>query len=373
MLVTVVGARSTKELRDLVKALLDRCQVFAYADLAAVVKAVEGQHCIAVAGTQVDQVLYAMAAAHPTVDGPFPVGSRLVRETTDNPVRLADMLESAWVWLAAESSAELEAADLARAFESRYQRLTLPGWCCLLLHDANTGRPLLPERVIGAVLAAGVVSELLLAGRVHVDEGDLWLRAYTAAEYSLADTVAQQIERVPKGANGNHLQLQARALPPPRARLPELSATAACALSEIRSVPRAMRLDDWFRHLTPTAPELVRGELAKAEVIRAQRGKRVLREHAWYPPIDPMEVSLLRGSIIRPLASSEAAPRSAAIALLMELARACGLTRARAEDWSTVNSLPRRAGLANVPNHRAFSRLLDLVEEAVDAAVTSPS
>jgi len=371
MLVTVGGARSTKELRDLVKALLDRCQVYAYADLATVVKTVAAQQGIAVPGGQVDQVLYAMAAAQPAIDGPAPTQNWLIQETTNNPVRLAEMLESAWMQLAAESSAELEAADLARAFETRYQRLTLPGWCCLLLHDANTGRPLLHERVIGAALAAGVVSELLLAERVHVDEA-LRLRSYTDADYRRAEMVAQSIARLPKGADDTDLQRQSHALPP-RASLPELSATAASVLTEITSASQAMRLDGWFRHLTPHAADLMRGELAKAEVISPRRGTRRLRERTCYPPTDPMQVNLLRGSIIGPLASGKSAPRSAATALLMELARACGLTRARADDWFTVNSLPRRAGLTAVPHRRAFSRLLDLVEEATDAAVYSPS
>lgn len=373
MLVTVVGARSAKELRDLVKVLLDRCQVYAYADLAAVVKAVAAQQGIAVPGGQVDQVLYAMAAAQPATDGPAPARNWVIQETTNNPVRLADMLESAWMQLAAESSAELEAADLARAFETRYQRLTLPGWCCLLLHDANTGRPLLPERVIGAVLAAGILSELLLAGRVNVDEESLRLRSYTDADYRGAEIVAQLIARLPKDADDTYLQRQSRALPPPRSRLPELSAAAASVLTEIKSASRAATLDGWFRHLTAYAADLMRGELAKAEVISAQRGKRLLRERTCYPPTDPVQVNLLRRSMIGPLAFGESAPRSAATALLMELARACGLTRARAEDWFTVNSLPRRAGLTAVPHRHAFSRLLDLVEEAADAAVYSPN
>jgi hypothetical protein len=283
------------------------------------------------------------------------------------------MLESAWMQLAAESSAELEAADLARAFETRFQRLTLPGWCCLVLHDTATGRPLLPERVIGAVLAAGILSELLLAWRVHVDEASLHLRAYALEDYREAERIAQLIARLPKDAVDADLQRQTRALPPPCAGLPELSAAAASVLTKIESTGRALRLDGWFQHLAPDAAELVRGELAKAEVIRPRQGKRVLRERTCYPPTDPMQVNLLRGSIIGPLASGETAPRSAATALLMELARACGLTRARADDWFTVNSLPRRAGLAAVPYRPAFSRLLDLIEEVTDAAVYSPS
>jgi hypothetical protein len=373
MLLTVAGTRSTRELAALVKALLDRCQVYAYADLAAVVEAVAAQQGIAVPGGQLDQVLYAMAAAQPATDGPAPTRNWVIQETTNNPVRLAEMLESAWMQLAAESSAELEAADLARAFETRYQRLTLPGWCCLLLHDTATGRPILPERVIGAVLAAGILSELLVAGRVDVEEGSLRLRAYTDADYRGSEMIAQIIARLPAGADATDFQRQARALPPRLGTLPDLSAAAASVLTEIRSAGRATRLHGWFRHLAPGAAELVRGELAKAEVIRPQQVKRVLRELTRYPPTDPMQVNLLRGSIIGPLASNGTLPQTAPTALLMELVRACGLARARADDWFTVNAVARRVGLAVVPHRNALARLLDLVEEAADAAVFSPT
>jgi hypothetical protein len=372
MLVTVAGPRSTKELRDLVKALLDRCQLYAYPDLSSAVKAVSAKHGIDVPPVQVEQVLSAMAAAQPAA-GPVPSPEQVFSETTDCPVRLAELLECAWMQLAAEASAELEALDQARAFETRYQRLTLPGWCCLLLHDAVSGRPILPERVIGAVLAACIVAELLLAWRVDADEEGRRLRAYAEADYLEAERVTWLISRMPEGSVDPEMLRRADTLSPSRARLPELSAAAAGVLSEIERSGAPARLDHWFQQLSPVAADLVRGELAKAEVIKPRRGKWMMSERATYLPTDPMQVALLRGSVIGPLASKGSLPRSAAAAVLMEIVRACGLTRARAEDWFTVNTLPKRAGLAGVPHRRAFARLLDLVEEAADAAVCSPA
>lgn len=372
MLVTVAGPRSTKELRDLVKALLDRCQLDAYPDLAAVVRAVSARQGIRVPAVQVRQVLGAMAAARPA-SGPIPSQDQLIVETADCPVPLAELLEYAWMQLAAEASAELEAADLGRAFETRYERLTLPGWCCLLVHEAVSGRPILPERVIGAVLAACIVAELLLARRVDADEEGRHVRAYTEEDYLEAERVAGLIARLPDGMADAELLRTADALPGPRTRLPELSAAAASVLAEIKRASVPARLDRWFLGLSPVAADLVRGELAEADVIKPRRGTWMLSERATYVPTDPMQVTLLRGSVIGPLASNGSLPRSAAAAVLMEMVRACGLTRARAEDWFTVNTLPKRAGLAGVPHRRAFARLLDLVEEAADAAVCSPA
>jgi hypothetical protein len=370
MLVTVVGARSTKELRDLVKALVDRCQLYAYTDLAAVVKAVAAQHGITVPGEQVDQVLYAMAAAQPAVSGPSPA-RRLIAETTNNPVRLAEMLESAWMWLAAESSAELEAADHARAFETRYQRLTLPGWCFLLMHDVDSGRPILPDRAISATVAAGVLAELILAGRIDAYEPDDPLRAYTDAEYHEAARIAHLISRLPEGADDSVLRFRARWLPPVRNSLPEISAAATHALIRFKDESRTMRLDAWFRQLLPGSADAVRDDLVGAGVVRARRVRRGLRERIYFPPTDSFEVVLLRGSITGPLTrGAELAER---LALALELARSCGLTRARPDDWLGAKTLPARTELGPIHFRPVFERLLDLVEEAVDAAVYSPS
>lgn len=377
MLLTVTGTRTTRELAELVKALLDRCQVYGYLSLADAIDAVEADKRIKVPEGQLVQVLEAMAAAQPAVGGPPPAPSEVIRQTTGDPGRLAELLELAWMHLAAECSEQAENADVARkagiAFEGRFERLTLPGRCCLLVHDALSGRPLLPERAIRSVLAAGILAELILAERLRADGSGFRVRAYSDLEYSQAASVAQLVDWVPDGAAASDLQEQALSLPPPLGRLPDLSGTAAAVLTEVKSAHQQMTLDCWFEHLLPDAADLVRGELVKAEVIRPTQVKRMLRERTYYPPTDSIKVALLRGTIIGPLASDGALPKSAPTALLMELARASGLTRARTDDWFQVNALPKRAGLTTVSHRRACARLLDLVEEATDAAVFSPS
>jgi hypothetical protein len=318
-------------------------------------------------------VLDAIVAASPIGHGSPTNRSEVVKQTTGNHARLAELLESAWMYLAAEASAQIEAADADLAYETRYQRLTLPGWCFLLMHDAVTGRPILPERAIGAVLSAAVLAELILAGRVVVDDPDLYVWAYTDAEYRDAVRIAQLISRLPKGADDSLLQRRARWLPPMRNGLPEISTAAMQVLTQFKAESRTMRLDAWFRHLFPRSAEALREELTGAGVVRPQHVRRGLRERTYYPPTESFEVTLLRGSIIGPVALSGAPPRGASLALAMELARSSGLARARPDDWLGLRALPTRAKLDPVHFRPAFSRLLDLVEEAADAAVYSPN
>lgn len=127
MLLTVVGERNARELAELVKALLDRCQQFAYGDLADLTNAVAAGKGIAVPSGQLDQVLDAIVAASPIGHGSPRNRGEVIEQTTGNHARLSELLESAWMHLAAEASAQIEAVDAELAFETRYQRLTLPG------------------------------------------------------------------------------------------------------------------------------------------------------------------------------------------------------------------------------------------------------
>lgn len=222
-------------------------------------------------------------------------------------------------------------------------------------------------------MAAAVLAELILAGRLDVDEPDLHLRAYTDAEYREAERIAHLISRLPEGADDSVLRRRARWLPPLRNRLPEISLTATQMLARLKAERQALRLDAWFRRLLPESAGAVRDELAGTGVVRAQRVRRGLRERTYYPPTDSFEVTLLRGSIIGPLARSGSPPQAAPLALALELARSSGLTRARPDDWIGIKALPARTSLAPVRFRPAFSRLLDLVEEAADAAVYSPN
>jgi hypothetical protein len=376
MLLTVAGTRNPHELADLVKAVLDRCSYADYRNLAAAVEAAALHKHVVVPREQLVQMLKAMAVAQPVTDGIVPTASEVIEETTDNPERLAELLELAWMHLAAEASriADVGVGQRAAgvAFETRYERLTLPGWCHLLLHDAASGRPLVPQRVIDAVLAAGILAELTVAGRVCVEGPGLKVRPFTEREYRRAADIARMIAALPVGADPSELRIEARSLPPAPGSEPEVSETSAAVLTEVKNI-RLMRLDGWFQRLVPNAAEMVRSELTKAEVIAPRQVKRMLRERTYYPPTDPVEVNLLRGSIIGPLASNGTLPEAAPTALLMELARASGVTRVRADDWFGVNALPKQAGLSVMPHVRACTRLLDLVEEAADAAVYSPT
>jgi hypothetical protein len=353
--------------------LLDRCQQFSYSGLDDLVSAVAASQGIGVPDWQRDQVLDAIVAASPISHSSPRNRSEATKQTTGSHARLSELLESAWMHLAAEASAQIEAADAELAFETRYQRLTLPGWCFLLLHDAVTGRPILPERSIGAVVAAAVLAELILAGRLDVDEPDLHLRAYTDAEFREAERVVNLISRLPEGADDGILRRRASWLPPVRNRLPEISVAATRVLTQFRTTSRAMRLDAWFRRLLPESAGAVRDELAESGVVRAQRVRRGLRERTFYPPTDSFEVTLLRGSIIGPLTRSGSPPQAAPLALALELARSSGLTRARPDDWIGIKAHPTRAHVTPVHFRPAFTRLLDLVEEAADAAVYGPN
>jgi hypothetical protein len=134
-----------------------------------------------------------------------------------------------------------------------------------------------------------------------------------------------------------------------------------------------MGLDAWFRGLLPGGAVALRDELAAAGVVGAQRVRRGLRERTYYPPTDGFEVTLLRGRIVGPLTCSGSPPQAAPLVLAMELARSSGLTRARPDDWIGIKAVPARASLTPVNFRPAFTRLLDLVEEAADAAVYSPN
>ena len=357
MLVTHEGALSRREVAAAVKLLADwvdtnRQSVHYSADLDTVIRLTAELHNVRLSDFQVRQLADAVARSLPPAYGrashdaaslydPFGPCAAYLSRRRDPVQALYELLMTAWMEQSEAAQREPTLQALPGAAD-RFTRATnaqaLPGWFCLLAHEPNTGRALLPEKAIGLSLGSAILAELILSGRVRVEDGGRLL--------------------VPGHRHGS--------------RPTAISQTAEQALARAGSEGKPLRR--WLHHLEAVSAAQVRDSLVGAGLTRRANSRRRLTDRTCYTAVSPIDVSLLLSSVAGP-ASRGAVPSDPAKAVLLELGRISGLAAQRATAWLGVDALPKRAGLAAVPSpcRDDLALLLDVTEAGIAERLTGPA
>lgn len=379
MLLNVSGLRTTRELVELVKALSDYSAEVHCRDLAAAVTGVEARESLKLTEPQANQVACEVVTALPGGAAPPEVDPNAVLNAWvgDDHVRLYKALLNTWLNLCARLEAEHEAADRERAAivsvdpaEPDTPRLPLPGWLFMISHDPHSGKPQLMQAVIGFGLAAAIMSELLLADRVHLEPANHRVLAFSHTEHELAYSLTAVLESFDQAALSERLAVRERLLelPRPEARAMRLTKSAEQVLQTIEeSQPAPLRT--WLVRLAPAVTGLVREELL-ADGIVERRVKRRLGERVFYAPTDTEAAVLLRASAVSPLVQGRTP--DPATAVLLELVRATGLDVARRGEWYELARQPRQPLPADFPRREPLAELLELARAEVTTVITSP-
>ena len=360
MLLTVNGARATRELAELVKAMMDWCagHDFLDGDVDEVLSQVAVRFHLTIPDTQRAQVYSALAQASPADAGTgrdpvTQVAAFVAGRLPNEPQVLYTLLMAAWMDLCAQAEAEATRENEERErgeldpLAAALGRLTLTGRYYVVSHSGR-GKPLLSEAVIGLGLAAGAVAELVIAGQVAVETHTHRLTPGKPVEPA-APAVAP-------GANET-------AAPPIPGRV------ARSLLEDLLEHPAPLR--DQLVALAADIEQQVRAELLESGLISPQT-HGMLRGRVYYAPTSqglPKAIRTLVGAALY------ANPITPAEAVLAELAIATGLDAKGAGDWGRLGSMNRgdavsRTGAAEtVPQ---LKLLIDLTAAEVDAVVTSP-
>ncbi|MBR7838968.1 GPP34 family phosphoprotein [Actinospica durhamensis] len=355
MLLTVNGPRTTRELAELIKALMDWSAESAYGDLDDVLTQVAKRFHITVSDQQRDQVYAAVADALPadTGDGEDPtadvtawVAARLPYE----PQVLSALLMNSWMDLCSQAEAEATRANEERERAERdpiaeaIRHLTLTGRYYVVAHNGR-GKPLLSEAVIGLGLAAGAVAELIIAGRIGVE-----IRTHQLVDGSLPEN--------PPGTPDTE------ASPPPAP-----SQAAEGALEDLRK--QTVPLRDQLSVVAAGIEERVRAELLESGLITPET-RGMLRERVYYAPVPRGLAKAIRALVGGALYSD---PIPSADAVLAELAIATGLDAKQTGGWDRLSSMNRGDALAKTRRAETAAQLkllVDLTAAEVDAVVISP-
>jgi hypothetical protein len=356
MLLTVNGPRSTRELAELVKALMDWCAAGGYGDLDEVLVQVAKRFHITVSLQQRDQVFAAVAAAlpagigvigDPVADVHAWVGARLPQE----PHVLYALLMTSWMDLCAQAEAEATRENEERERAQRdpiaeaIRRLTLTGRYYVVAHSSR-GKPLLSEAVIGLGLAAGALAELMIAGWIGVE-----VRTH-------------QLVQAPPPESPAPGSAEAQPTAPPT---PSRAAEGVMEGLRFQAAP----LRDQLMILAGGIEERVRAELHDAQIISPET-RGMLRERVYYAPVQRGLAKAIRALVGAALYSDPIAP---ADAVLAELAIATGLDAKQAGGWDRLGSMNRGDALAKTRRAETAAQLkllVDLTAAEVDAVVTSP-
>lgn len=355
MLLTVHGARSTRELAELVKALMDWCSDGGQGDLDQVILQVAEQMHITVSTQQRDQVYAALAyalpaetgaGADPVIDVNTWIGARLRQE----PHVLYALLMTGWMDLCAQAEAEATRENEERQRAERdpiaeaIRNLTLVGQYYVVAHSGR-GKPLLSEVVIGLGLSAAAVAELVIGARLGLD---------TRTHRFVPNPPLDALPGTPEA---------------------EVSAPSA---------PSQAAEDILERLLTGTTPlrdqlvlvgagmeERVRAGLLEAGIIQPET-RGMLRERVYYAPVHRGLAKAVRALVGGALYSDPIDPAAAALA---ELAIATGLDAKQSGGWDRLGSMNRGDALAKTRRAETAAQLkllVDLTAAEVDAVVTSP-
>lgn len=381
MLLTVDGPRSARELAELVKALMDSCAGGGRGDLDTVLTEVTRRHHIGVSHTQRGQVFRALAAILPAEAEQRAatsaemvstwVGARLPQD----PDILYILLMAAWTDLCAQAEAEATREHEEREHEERdpvaeaIRQLTLSGRYYVVAHSGR-GKPVLSQTVAGLGLAAGVLAELVLAGRIDLEtRTHRLLRTPAGTEApSPGSELSTEVETGRGDAAG------AGAGPGPGAETESaagrpLSRAAERALEQTPAQPAPLR--DHLVDLAARAEDWVREELAESDLIGPEK-HRMLREHVYYAPRERGLAKAIRTLVGEALHADPIPPLDA---LLAELAIATGLDAKQSGGWDRLSSMTRGDALAGSACGDAAEQLkllIDLTAAEVDTVVTSP-
>ncbi|WBB82344.1 GPP34 family phosphoprotein [Micromonospora sp. WMMD882] len=195
----------------------------------------------------------------------------------------------------------------------------------LIVHDDSRGRPRLNPTATGLGLAAGLLGELVLTGRVTVSDGRL----------SVLD------------------------------RRPPADALAGTVLAQLVGESRHRLLRTWLVFLARTAADAVGERLSRAGVVRRQERRGVLRASVSYVAVDRNALAWPGARLLALLERPD--PPTVPDALLCGLVAATGLTRVVL--WDADPRARRRFGMLRPALPRALRELVGHTEAAVGAAV----
>ena len=255
----------------------------------------------------------------------------------DGPQALYDLLNLAALErrAATRPAPDQQSVQVLSRVERQMRTLALPGQYALLAHDLATGRCELSETVLGVVLAAATVAELVIAERLTIGPNGSWVEPAATDEQRPISTLEERslvrIAAFEKGTAGH-------------------------------TVLARLALD---------APGTVRAHLLEAGLLE-RRTRRVLWERTVHIPTHPTDVSLLRSSITG--AVNGGRRLDARSAVLMELVRVSGLAVRRPEVWLGLDSLPKRSGLEPLaqPLRDQLTWLLEVTESEVTESALAP-
>ncbi len=356
MLLTVNGPRTNRELAELVKALMDWCTEGAYGNLDDVLAEVAKRFHITIPDAQREQVYAALADALPadTGDGEDPVldVSRWIAARLPHESRvLYTLLMTSWMDLCSQAEAEATRQNEERERADRdpiaeaIRHLTLSGRYYVVAHNGR-GKPLLSEAVIGLGLAAGVIAELLIAGRLGLE-----IRSHRLVDSPPA-------ENPPSGAPDTE------PLAPPAP-----SRSAEGVIEDLLKQTAPLR--DQLQILAGSIEERVRAELLESGIITPE-SRGMLRERVYYAPVQRGLAKAIRALVGGALYSDPIAPSDAVLA---ELAIATGLDAKQAAGWDRLGSMNRGDALTKTRRAETAAQLrllIDLTAAEVDAVVISP-
>ena len=364
MLLTVGGLRTSRELAELVKALLDACLDGGFRELDPAFELVERRRNIVVPEDQRRQVYEEIAAElGPEVpddeDPAAAVPEWLAEHRMREPDALGRLLQAAWTELHARAEAELlrETEERKRGprpdpIVETIRALPLTGRYFVVAHNSK-GKPSLSDVVIGLGLAAAIAAELVLAGLASLE-----IRSHLLTPAPAPD--ADEPPEAPEDSSTGAL-------------LSRTAAAAGEALGEAEPAP----IRRWLADQAATAGVRVRTELADAAVVHAvTRG--MVRERVYHAPANRGLAPAVRDVVVGSLGGD--GPVDPVNAVLAELAIATGLDAAQGSAWSRLASMTRGDALARSrpdpagpPDRTAQLKLLvDLTAAEVDAVVTSP-
>ncbi|MER5701512.1 GPP34 family phosphoprotein [Micromonospora sp. NPDC002296] len=195
----------------------------------------------------------------------------------------------------------------------------------LIAHNDSRGRAKLHPSAVGICLAAGLLGELVLSGRITVSTGNV--------------TVTD--------------------------RRPPADALAHTVLDQLIGEPQHQSVRTWLSFLGQSAATSVAERLARAGVLHRQESRRLLRTTIGYVPIDLNAVAWpatrLRALLDRP------EPPAVPDALLFGLVSAAGLTREVL--WSANPRAQHRLGVLIPALPPPLKELVAHAEAAVGASV----
>lgn len=199
-----------------------------------------------------------------------------------------------------------------------------------IAHDDRTGRPRCHPRVVGLGLASGLLGELLLYGRITIEDGSILI---------------------------TH-------------RAPPADALAHATLDQLLAQPQHVDVRTWLSFLAETAIEVVAQRLGTAGIWRREERRRFGRTRVARIPVDANEVAWRAIRLARLLGTQEPIERPDAV--LAGLIAVTGL----APDvlWQPEVRETASAHLAREVRHLPWPlyHLLAFTEAAVGDAILAP-